>query len=173
MRAAARELGFEVSEDSRGFLDGAAEEELIAALDLFTAVPGFEKAWRRVPVATPFDGAPGLTPWPEARQGRDYYEAALKDPENAGKRAEAGEASCEELAYVAARAYEDKPGEGDWFSRRGLVGVAGMVTISPLERLSAMARRWAMKRRSPCTARRSFPPPRTWRPPHALRACSG
>ncbi|HEV3052671.1 MAG TPA: DUF4240 domain-containing protein [Longimicrobium sp.] len=44
-------------------------------------------------------------------QGRDYFSAALGDPERAADRAEAGEAECEAMLYVAADAYESKTGE--------------------------------------------------------------
>ena len=44
-------------------------------------------------------------------QGRDYFAAALGDPERAADRAEAGEAECEAILYVAAEAYETKTGE--------------------------------------------------------------
>lgn len=44
-------------------------------------------------------------------QGRDYFSAALGDPERAADSAEAGEAECEAILYVAAEAYESKTGE--------------------------------------------------------------
>lgn len=44
-------------------------------------------------------------------QGRDYFNAALGDPERAADRAGAGEAECEAILYAAAEAYELKTGE--------------------------------------------------------------
>ena len=44
-------------------------------------------------------------------QGRDYFSAALLDPERAADSAEAGEAECEAILYVAAEAHETKTGE--------------------------------------------------------------
>jgi len=43
-------------------------------------------------------------------QGRDYFSAALGDPERAADSAEAGEAECEAILYVAAEAFESKTG---------------------------------------------------------------
>lgn len=48
-------------------------------------------------------------------QGRKYYEAALADPEAAGKRVEPGEeVECEDIWYIAAAAYEAKTGKSDF-----------------------------------------------------------
>lgn len=48
-------------------------------------------------------------------QGREYYEAALADPERAGDRVSPGDvAECEEMWYVAAEAYEST-GKDDFY----------------------------------------------------------
>jgi hypothetical protein len=45
-------------------------------------------------------------------QGRAYFEAALADPAKAGRRVEPGEeVECEDLWYLAARAYEEVTGK--------------------------------------------------------------
>lgn len=45
-------------------------------------------------------------------QGREFFEATLKNPEHAAKRIEVGdEAECEDLLYVAPKAYEIKTGQ--------------------------------------------------------------
>lgn len=55
-------------------------------------------------------------------QGREYYEAALADPEQAGRRARPGEmVECESIAYAAAKAYEAKTGRDDFYDRRAKV----------------------------------------------------
>ena len=44
-------------------------------------------------------------------QGKDYFEAALTNPENATKKIAVGdEAECEDILYVASSAYEEKTG---------------------------------------------------------------
>ena len=44
-------------------------------------------------------------------QGKDYFEAALKNPENAAACvAEGGDVECESILYVANQAYKDKTG---------------------------------------------------------------
>jgi hypothetical protein len=49
-------------------------------------------------------------------QGRAYYEAALADPQKAGRRVEPGEeVECEDIWSVAARAYEARTGKGDFY----------------------------------------------------------
>jgi hypothetical protein len=48
-------------------------------------------------------------------QGRRYFEAALADPEKAGRRVEPGEeVECEDMWSVAARAYEATTGKSDF-----------------------------------------------------------
>ena len=45
-------------------------------------------------------------------QGKDYFEAALRDPQNAAQRASVDEeAECESIFYAASQAYEEKTGE--------------------------------------------------------------
>jgi len=44
-------------------------------------------------------------------QGRDYFEAALRDPESAAILAKPNANECEDILYVAARAYEAVAGE--------------------------------------------------------------
>jgi hypothetical protein len=47
-------------------------------------------------------------------QGRDYFEAALRNPESAADRVKPGEeAECEDLLYAAATAYEHLTGEDE------------------------------------------------------------
>ena len=44
-------------------------------------------------------------------QGKDYFEAALKNPENAAARvSEGGDVECESILYVANQVYEEKTG---------------------------------------------------------------
>ena len=51
-------------------------------------------------------------------QGRTYYEAALANPENAGKRVSPGdEIEYETMRYVAADVYESKTGKHDFYDR--------------------------------------------------------
>jgi hypothetical protein len=51
-------------------------------------------------------------------QGRDYYQAALADPEQAGRRAQPGDmVECESIAYAAVKAYEAKTGKDDFHDR--------------------------------------------------------
>lgn len=51
-------------------------------------------------------------------QGREYYEAALADPEKAGARARPGEmAENESLMYAAVQAYENRTGRDDFHDR--------------------------------------------------------
>ncbi len=45
-------------------------------------------------------------------QGKDYFELALANPENAAKNAVVGDFNeCEDILYVARRAYEEKTGD--------------------------------------------------------------
>lgn len=51
-------------------------------------------------------------------QGQKYYEAALADPANLGKRVRPGETiECESMAYAASQAYEAKTGKNDFDER--------------------------------------------------------
>ncbi len=51
-------------------------------------------------------------------QGREYFDAALANPERAGDRVEPGEeVECEEIWYIAARAYEEKTGKTDFYEK--------------------------------------------------------
>lgn len=53
-------------------------------------------------------------------QGRDYFEAALANPERVGDRVEPGEAvECEDILGIAARAYEEKTGKKDFYDKVG------------------------------------------------------
>src|SRR5215208_2580480 len=51
-------------------------------------------------------------------QGRDYFEAALREPERAGDRAVPGEAECEALLYSGTAAYEERTGAEEPTSAR-------------------------------------------------------
>ena len=45
-------------------------------------------------------------------QGKEFFEAVLKNPEHAGKRVKVGdEVECEDFLYVALKAYETKTGQ--------------------------------------------------------------
>jgi Protein of unknown function (DUF4240) len=55
-------------------------------------------------------------------QGRKYYEAALRNPNNAGKNASPGDmAECEEVWYVAEQAYEKLTQQADFEDRKAVV----------------------------------------------------
>jgi hypothetical protein len=46
-------------------------------------------------------------------QGKDYFEAALRNPEDAAAKVSAGvDVECESILYVASQSYEDKTGSG-------------------------------------------------------------
>ena len=51
-------------------------------------------------------------------QGKEYFEAALQDPERAGNAVEPGEeADFEDMWYVAGRAYEASTGRDDFYEQ--------------------------------------------------------
>jgi hypothetical protein len=51
-------------------------------------------------------------------QGREYYHAALADPETAARRVKPGEfAECSDMWSLARRAYEARTGKGDFYEQ--------------------------------------------------------
>ncbi len=60
-------------------------------------------------------------------QGQKYFEAALADPNEAGRWAEPDEAECESILGVAADAYQAKTGQVDFYERCARVAPATLV----------------------------------------------
>ena len=91
-------------------------EELIQFDDIFDQLIAAAYRWDLWGAATIINGGAsddGFTyfRWWLIAQGRNYYEAALENPDNAGDNADTEEdAECEAIRYCAAEAYQENTG---------------------------------------------------------------